>query len=176
MFPRALLDRLGTVPAGGYFDWSIALAARLNDLPLTYLDEPLVAYRRHPAAVTAARRQRRRPSDKLGRQWALRWAMLGGSLEGVAAPPAGVPNPVAFQTVLKTWLNAWFSAAMVRALMPHRHAVFPDAKPIDRYFSVLGLFWGYRLRSWVAPRRYLAIRRIGHDIEFAPASRESAMP
>ena len=54
MFPRALLAQVGVVPEGGYFDWAIALAARVNDLPLTYLDQPLVAYRRHPAAVTVS--------------------------------------------------------------------------------------------------------------------------
>lgn len=174
MFPRALLDQVGAIPAGGYFDWSIALAARVKGMPLAYVDEPLVAYRRHAAAVTASQRRKRSP-DKLARQWALRWVMLSRALEHPTVSPASVPDPVAFQTMLRGWLTAYCCPEMVRTLMPHRHEVFPEAKPAARWFKVLGLFWGYRLRARVAPRRYPAIQRIGRDIEFVSARSDSTV-
>lgn len=175
MFPRALLAQVGVVPEGGYFDWAIALAARVNDLPLTYLDQPLVAYRRHPAAVTVSGPPPR-AAGKAARLWALRWAMLGAALAHRGVAPTGLPSPLAFQSVLKAWLDGYCCPAMVRTLLPHRHQVLPERTPAARLLTVLGLFWGYRLRALIRPRRYPAIRRIGQRVEFVNADSPARRP
>jgi len=65
---------------------------------------------------------------------------------------------------------------MVRTLMPHRHQVLPELSPAARLATVLGLFWGYRLRALVRPRRYPAIRCIGQRVEFVDAGTPARSP
>ena len=66
MFPASLLQHLPAVPEASYFDWWIVVVARAQGLPLRYLAEPLVAYRRHARAATSRNAAAPRASSKAG--------------------------------------------------------------------------------------------------------------
>lgn len=170
MFPRALLGRLPDVPTGGFFDWSIALAIRVNGMPLRYVDEPLVDYRRHHAAVTSVASSPRK-ADRKARLWLLRWSLLNAAMEKASTSSEGLPKLAAMRASLEIWLSGYFCPRIAWQFLPLRRTLYPGKPAWRQLVSVLGMCWGYRLRSVLAPRRYPPIRQKGREIEFYAADR-----
>lgn len=168
MFPASLLDDLPAVPQASFFDWWLVAVARARGLPLRYVPEPLVAYRRHTRAATAKDVATPRTTSKMGLLQA-RYA----TAYAVAHLPAGADQPLVreYLQALEAWLRGRLPLAAFAFFCRHRRAIFwSTSRHQWPAIAALKYAFGYRLRQTLRPRRHPPLRDIAQgELEFDPA-------
>jgi glycosyltransferase involved in cell wall biosynthesis len=155
IFDRRLLDDIEPIPAHSYFDWWIVLTARAKGRPFRYVDEALVAYRRHDDAVTAVSSDThaQRKACSLRSHYATAHALANVE----AAQAAGIEEHL---HALDDWLSrplAWHTFAYF--WRRRREVFYSRARRTSPAVAALGYLSGYPLKRAVRPARYPELRR-----------------
>ncbi len=151
MFPASFLQSLPAVPEASYFDWWIVASARARGLPLRYVAEPLVAYRRHAQAATSRNADAPRANSKAGLLQA-RYATVRALAD--ASPEASAGLVREYLSAFEAWLQGSFPLAAFLFFWRHRQAIFWSTSRQWPSLSALKYAVGYRLRHTLRPRRH----------------------
>lgn len=165
MFPASLLDSLSAVPAASFFDWWLVVVARAQELPLRYVAEPLVAYRRHARAATAKTASTPRTQSKMGLLRA-RYA----TAHALAHSPLSEREPLAreYLRMFEAWLQGRLPLTAFIFFWRHRKAVFWSTSQHQwPAIAALKYAFGYRLRHTLRPHRHPRLHAIARgELQF----------
>lgn len=151
VFRKSLLDSAGKTPVGMYYDWWLAfVAASLGGI--TFLEEPLVDYRRHPSAVTVVDRNRelnvlrieslRTNSDRLSHM-----ATVAGPYQ---------PYMKAIASAWRAWHESYLDWTLFRIVWRDASVIYypiPGDIGLIRH-PAYDYILGHRLKKLIWPLRY----------------------
>ena len=153
LFRKSLLAQSGAIPPSLYYDWWLGFVAT-NTGRLAYLDQVLVDYRRHIAAVTYTPKQQNHRDRTLNtlRTHARRF-------EAMAAYP-GVRQPMIQQlrAAWWQWYRGFFGWSLFWIILRHAEVLYFTSRAkrsaLQRAKKYL---FGHRFKRMFRPKRYLSI-------------------
>jgi len=157
LFRREVLASGLPVPDGFFHDWWLAFVASTLG-SIAYVDQPLVNYRRHGAAITNLVGAARPEGEAIVKGHKARELK---STENRLATMARLPG--AQQPLLMRWLELWrqrqsqfLSPALVWFVLRHRHRIFAIERSSERekIRLALRLLRGQRLLRLLRPFKY----------------------
>ena len=153
VFRKGLLAKAGEIPASLYYDWWLGFVAASTSR-LAYLDQVLVDYRRHIAAVTYTPPQQnhRERSLKTLRTHALRFEAMA------AYPSIWQPQIEQLRAAWWQWYRGFFGWQLFRLVLRDAGVLYFTSRANQSALNRANKYlFGHRFKRLLRPARYLPI-------------------